>query len=91
MTAAALLPIRVRVQDAWDEVALEVPADMSVAALKDEALEHFRIRTPRDAYVVKFRGAEVLDETRTLEEAGIVANGALIVMPRRRRPVRRVP
>ena len=39
-------------------------------------------------YVLKFRGAELGDESRSAAAAGLVPNGALIVMPRRRRPVR---
>jgi hypothetical protein len=41
-----------------------------------------------DEYVLKFRGAELLDESRSLADAGLVPNGAVIVLPRRRRPVR---
>jgi hypothetical protein len=37
---------------------------------------------------MKFRGAELRDESRSLADAGLVPNGALIVLPRRRRPVR---
>lgn len=90
MTAAAPMLLRVRVQDAWDEVELEVSPDTSVEAVKDEALNRFRIGTDRSAYVVKFRGAEIIDERRTVAEAGLVPNAALIIMPRRRRPVRSV-
>ena len=42
----------------------------------------------RTAFVVKFRGAELQDESRTLADAGLVPNGALIVLRKRRRPVR---
>jgi hypothetical protein len=45
------------------------------------------IRDPA-GYVLKFRGAELQDESESLAQAGVVANGALIVLPRRRRPVR---
>jgi hypothetical protein len=45
------------------------------------------IRDP-GGYVLKFRGAELQDESRSLAEAGLVPNGALIVLPKRRRPVR---
>lgn len=87
-TAAALLPVRVRVLDAWDEVALELPSDATVDQLKARALASFRNRSDPSGYVVKFRGAELIDESETLEAAGIVPNAALIVLPRRRRPVR---
>ena len=89
MTAVTpALRLRVRVQEAWNEVALELPADTSVADMKARAQAHFRIRREPDETVVKFRGAEIIDETQTLAEAGIVPNAALIVLPRRRRPVR---
>lgn len=87
-TAAPALALRVRVQDAWEELAVEVPADMTVAGLKAQSLGQLRITRDPDAYVMKFRGAELIDEARTLAEAGIVPNAALIVLPRRRRPVR---
>ena len=41
-----------------------------------------------DEYLLKFRGAELYDETRSLADAGLVTNGAVIVLPRRRRPLR---
>jgi hypothetical protein len=82
------LPVRVMVQDAWDEVRLELPGSTALSELKRRALEATRVVQDPASYVLKFRGAELQDETRTLAEAGVVANGALIVLPRRRRPVR---
>ena len=84
----AVLPVRVTVQDAWDEVLLELPGSTSLAELKRQALEATRVRRDPAGYVLKFRGAELGDESRSLADAGVVGNGALIVMPRRRRPVR---
>lgn len=86
MTAA--LPIRVMVQDAWDEVRLELPPATSLGEVKRQALEATRVTGDPAAYLLKFRGAELQDETRSLAEAGMVPNGALIVLLRRRRPVR---
>ena len=82
------LPVRVMVQDAWDEVRLDLPGATSLAELKRQALEATRVIRDPDGYVLKFRGAELLDESRSLTEAGLVSNGALIVLPKRRRPVR---
>lgn len=82
------LPLRVTVQDAWDEVPLDLPAGTSLAELKRRALFATRVTRHPDEYLLKFRGAELYDESRSLAEAGLVANGAVIVMPRRRRPVR---
>jgi hypothetical protein len=83
-----LLPLRVMVYDVWDEVKLDVPPSASVADVKRLALERAHIpRDPAD-YLVKYRGAEVQDEARTVTEEGIVPNAPLIVLSRRRRPVR---
>lgn len=84
----ATLPVRVMVQDAWDEVQLDLPPGTSLAEVKRRALDATRVvRNPAE-YLLKFRGAELQDETQSLAEAGLVPNGALIVLPRRRRPVR---
>jgi hypothetical protein len=85
---SAILPLRVMVQDAWDEVMLEVPETTPLGAVKRQALQATRVTRDPDGYVLKFRGAELSDETRSIADAGLVPNGALIVLPRRRRPVR---
>jgi hypothetical protein len=84
----AVLPVRVMVQDAWDEVRLELPAATPLAEVKRQALEATRVTGDPTGYLLKFRGAELQDETRSLADAGMVPNGALIVLSRRRRPVR---
>jgi hypothetical protein len=76
------------VQDVWDEIMLELPSATPLAELKRRALELTRVNRDPGGYVVKFRGAELRDESRSLADLGLVPNGALIVMPRRRRPVR---
>ena len=82
------LPLRVMVQDAWDEIPLDLPASTSLADVKRRALKAAQVYRDPNEYVLKFRGAELRDESQSLAEAGLVANGALIVLPRRRRPVR---
>jgi hypothetical protein len=84
----ATLRLRVTVQDAWDEIPLDLPAATPLAELKRRALEATRVTRDPDGYMLKFRGAELFDESRSLADAGLVPNGALIVLPRRRRPVR---
>jgi hypothetical protein len=81
-------PIRVMVEDSWDQVTLDLQPAVTIAAAKQQALSI--THTGRDAaeYLVKFRGAEIQNENQSLADAGIVANAALIVMPRWRRPVR---
>lgn len=91
MTAAVeRFPVRVMVTDVWDNVVLPVEAETSVADLKREALARalkYRVPNPED-YLVKFRGAEVLDESITIGALGAVAHSPFIVLPVRRRIVR---
>lgn len=82
------LRLRVTVEDAWDEVPLDLPPGTSLAELKRRALDATKVVRDPDGYVLKFRGAELFDESRSVADAGLVPNGAVIVLPRRRRPVR---
>lgn len=86
MTGA--LPVRVMVEDAWDEVFLELPAGTPLAELKRQALDLTHVARNPSEYMIKYRGAALGDESRSLAEAGLVPNAALIVLARRRRPVR---
>jgi len=83
-----ILPIRVMVQDAWDEIHLELSSATPLAEVKRRALVATRVTGDPAGYLLKFRGAELQDETRSLADAGMVPNGAMIVLSRRRRPVR---
>jgi hypothetical protein len=82
--------VRVMVTDVWDQVFLAVEPTTTVAALKRQALVQAlkRSNVPVDAYVVKFHGAQVLDEGLTLAALGAGANAPFIVLPARRQPVR---
>jgi hypothetical protein len=84
----AALPLRVMVEDVWDEVLLELPAATPVGEIKRQALAATHVRRDPSNYVLKFRGAELSDESRSAADAGLVPNAALIVLSRRRRPVR---
>ena len=76
------------VEDVWDEVFLELPDELPVSEVKRQALDLTRVREDPSEYVLKFRGAALSDESVSLANAGLVPNGALIVLARRRRPVR---
>lgn len=83
-------PVRVMVTDAWDTVELQVDDPTTVAQLKREALRA-ALKQPalsEQAYIVKFRGAAVLDESQTLRDIGARPNAPFIVLPARRQPVR---
>lgn len=81
------IPVRVRVHDQWDEVEFEVNPVATIADLKARALAAASVDRAADEYLIKFRGAE-LDESATVGSAGIVPNAGLIVLRRRRVPVR---
>jgi hypothetical protein len=84
----SILPLRVTVEDVWGEVLLELSDELPVSEVKRQALELTHIKRSPSDYVLKFRGAELSDESESLAKAGLVPNGALIVLARRRRPVR---
>ena len=89
-TATERYPVRVMVMDAWDHVQVQVDNTTTVAQLKREALQAALKRPPLDEqeYVVKFRGAAVLDESQTVRALGAGPNAPFIVLPARRQPVR---
>ncbi len=86
MTAA--VPVRIKVEDAWDEVFLEFPDGTPLSELKRQALQLTRVTGNPANYLIKYRGAALSDETRSLAQVGFVPNSALIILAKRRRPVR---
>ncbi|HYT62316.1 MAG TPA: hypothetical protein VEL50_00360 [Gemmatimonadales bacterium] len=82
--------VRVMVTPAWEHVPVQVDDTTTVAQLKREALRAALKRAPlgEQEYIVKFRGAAVLDESLTLRALGAVPNAPFIVLPARRQPVR---
>lgn len=88
MSAAPVLPVRVMVEDTWDEVTLALPGSTPVGDLKAMALKQAGVPGDASEYLMKYLGAELQDEDRSLADAGVVPNAALVVLPRRRRPLR---
>ena len=88
MTAAPLLPVRVMVEDVWDEVSIALPSSTPLGDLKSLALRQAGVPGDASGYLVKYLGAELQDEDRSLADAGVVPNATLVVLPRRRRPLR---
>jgi len=90
VTAATdAFPVRVMVTDVWDTIVLSVGAMTTVAELKREALARALKSgsSPAGDYVLKYRGAAVTDESRTLGDLGAGANAPFIILPIKRRPV----
>lgn len=84
----APLALRVMMLDTWDEVPLTLPGNTPIADLKRAVLARSRARLPAAEYVVKYHGAELYEPGNTLALAGVLPNSALIVLRRRRAPVR---
>jgi hypothetical protein len=82
------LRLRVMVHEMWDELPMAPSADASIATIKAAALTAARVVEAPEHFHVKFRGAEVRDESRTLAELGVPDDANLIVLRRARRPVR---
>jgi hypothetical protein len=81
--------IRVQLLEAWDAVRVRVTPSEPVIAVKVRALAALDPSIAfHDGYVVKHRGFEVLDEAISLVDAGVVNGATLLVMSRRRAPVR---
>lgn len=89
MSLATAWRVRVFVTDVWDTANLDVTPDTTVAELKLRALREALGREPNGGdYQVKFHGALVTDEQRTLQSLGVRPGAPFIVLPARRVPVR---
>lgn len=82
------ISLRVQVPEVWDVVRVDAPKDTSIALVRDRALLALVGDPDGAAYVVKLRGNEVLDESVSLDAAGVVNGSTLLVTSRRRRPVK---
>lgn len=80
--------IRVMVHDAWDQLELDVQPGATLANLKADLLDATRVRGDPDEFVLKWRGAELRDESATIGSLELPDDAALILLRRRRRAVR---
>jgi hypothetical protein len=82
------MPVRVMLTDVWDAFQLDLEPTTPLSEMKRKVLQLGRVPDDASDYVVKYRGAQLMDEGKSLAELGIVNNAALIMLPRRRQPVR---
>jgi hypothetical protein len=82
--------VRVMVTPVWDTLPIQVNDETTLAQLKRDALRAALKRADVDEreYVIKFRGAAVLDESVTVRSLGAGSNAPFIVLPAHRQPVR---
>jgi hypothetical protein len=76
------------VLDTWDEYSFRLAPGVSVADLKRDALSRARVRGNPANYEVKYNGARLDEEGRSLTDLGLPPNAAVIVLSSRRRPAR---
>jgi hypothetical protein len=83
------LTVRIELQERWETLAFDVSADSTVHALKGEALSRFGLaEVPAEDFILKLRGAEIVDEQETLTAATVRDGSSFLLSFRRRRPVR---
>ena len=80
--------VRVEVPELWDVVRVVAAPNATVEEVKVASLRALNARANPDAYVIKLRGFEVLDERASLEDAGAIDGSIFLLTHRRRRPVR---
>ena len=91
VASAAVTDITVRVEmpEKWDTVKVAVSPAASARALKVAALAAlFPSTEAPEAFVLKFRGWEVLNEDASLTDVGAVNGSIFLLTHRRRQPVR---
>jgi hypothetical protein len=87
--AAGMWTVRVQGAEVWDAVRVHVLPTTSVFDVKRAAmLELMPDVEGLDDYVVKLGGIEISEEQASLQTAGAMDGSTLLVMSRRRRPVR---
>lgn len=83
-----LITVRVQLPETWDVIRFEVPSSEPVISLKVRALEELYPRAAfHEDFVLKVRGWEILDESRTIAEVGATDGSILLLTHRARRPV----
>ena len=86
---AAAITVRVEMPEKWDTVKVAVSPTASARAIKVAALAAlFPSTEVPEAFVLKFRGWEVLDEDASLTDVGAVNGSIFLLTHRRRQPVR---
>ncbi len=84
-----MLHIRVQVMDLWDSVRVDSPRTETVLSVKRAALAAlYPDGADPDDLVVRLHGYEILDEAQSLSDVGVRDGSILLLVARRRRPVR---
>lgn len=88
-SATATMHIRAQAAELWDTVRIDASPSERVLAVKLAALAAFYPDgVESDDFVVKLHGFEVLHEEEALQAVGVSDGSTLLLIRRRRRPVR---
>ncbi len=86
---APRLTLRVEMPEVWDTVRIQAPGTEPVSQVKEAALKALYPNGASYAdFVIKLNGYEVLDESVSLSQAGVLDGSTFLLTFRRRRPVR---
>jgi hypothetical protein len=84
-----VLHLRVQVAELWDSVRVDAPPSEPVINVKRGALDSlYPITVNPDEYVVRLHGFEILEENVSLSAAGVRDGSILLLVFRRRQPVK---
>jgi hypothetical protein len=84
-----VLHIRVQVSELWDSVRVDAAGSEPIISVKRAALGAlYPDGSDPDNYVVRLHGFEILDESAGLAAAGVRNGSILLLVNRRRQPVR---
>lgn len=87
--APVVWTLRVQCAEAWDAVKVELSPETRVRDVKQAAMAQLLPDVDAlESYVVKLRGIEVQREELSVHAAGAIDGSTLLIMSRRRRPVR---
>lgn len=83
------LHLRVQIAELWDSVRVDAPPSEPVIKVKRAALDAlYPVGIDPDEYVVRLHGFEILDENVSLNAAGVRDGSILLLVWRRRQPVK---
>jgi hypothetical protein len=86
---APSITVRVEMPEVWDTVKAEVSPNTAVRVLKQRALDAlYPVDEPAEAFVLKLRGWEVLNEDASIADVGARDGSIFLLTYRRRRAVR---
>jgi hypothetical protein len=83
------LHLRVQAAELWETIRVDAAKSQSVLAVKTAALASFYPEGVfAEEFAAKLHGFEILNEEASLEETGVRDGSTLLLIHRRRRPVR---